>query len=40
MFTPLEEKQIIKLNHQLSHNIAIGLVASQHISSKLFLRIL
>ena len=36
MFTPLEEKQIIKLNHQLSHNIAIGLVASQHTSSKLF----
>ena len=36
MFTPLEEKQIIKLNHQLSHDITIGLVASQHTSSKLF----
>ena len=36
MFTPLEEKQIIKLNHQLSHDINIGLVASRHTSSKLF----
>ena len=36
MFTPLEEKQIIELNHQLSHDITIGLVASQHASSKLF----
>jgi hypothetical protein len=36
MFTTLEEKQIIKLNHQLSLDITIGLVASQHTSSKLF----
>ena len=36
MFTPIEEKQIIKLNHQLSHDITIGLVASRHTSSKLF----
>ena len=36
MFTPLEEKQIIKLNHQLSHDITIGLVASRHTSNKLF----
>jgi hypothetical protein len=36
MFTPLEEKQIIKLNHQLSHDITIGRVASRHSSSKLF----
>ena len=36
MFTPLEESQIIKLNHQLSHHISIGLVTSQHTSSKLF----
>ena len=36
MFTPLEESQIIKLNHQLSHNINIGLVTSRDASSKLF----
>jgi len=36
MFTPLEEKQIIKLNHRLSKDIAIGLVASRHTSSRLF----
>jgi glutaredoxin len=36
MFTPLEEKQISELNHQLSNDITIGLVASQHASSKLF----
>ena len=36
MFTPLEEKQIIKLNHQLSQDVTIGLVRSQHTSSKLF----
>ena len=36
MFTSLEEKQIIKLNHQLSQDITIGLVASQHTSSRLF----
>jgi len=36
MFTPLEEKQIIKLNHQLSHDITISLIASRHTSSKLF----
>jgi len=36
MFTPLEEKQIIKLNHQLCHDITIGLVASRHTSSNLF----
>ena len=36
MFTPHEKKQIIKLNHQLSHDITIGLVASRHTSSKLF----
>jgi hypothetical protein len=36
MFTPLEEKQITKLNHQLSHDVTIGLVASQHTSSRLF----
>jgi glutaredoxin len=36
MLTPLEEKQILKFNHQLSHDIAIGLVVSQHPSSKKF----
>ena len=36
MFTPLEEKQTIKLNHRLSNDITIGLVASRHTSSKLF----
>jgi hypothetical protein len=36
MFTPLEEKQLIKFNHQLSHDITIGLVASRHAGSKLF----
>ena len=36
MFTSLEEKQIIKLNHQLSQDITIGLVASQQTSAKLF----
>jgi glutaredoxin len=36
MFTPLEEKQLIKLNQQLSHDITIGLVASRHTSNKLF----
>jgi len=36
MFTPLEEEQIIKLNHQLSFDINIGLVASRHTSSRLF----
>ena len=36
MFTLLEEKQIIKLNHQLSQDVTIGLVRSQHASSKLF----
>ena len=36
MFSPVEEKQIIQLNHQLSGNITIVLVASQHSSSKLF----
>jgi alkyl hydroperoxide reductase subunit AhpF len=36
MFTPLEEKQIIKLNHRLSHDLTIGLVASRHTSSRLF----
>ena len=36
MFTPLEEKQIIKLNHQLSRDITIGLVSSRHTISKLF----
>ena len=36
MLTSLEEKQIIKLNHQLSHDITIGLLVSQHTSSKLF----
>jgi hypothetical protein len=36
MFTLLEEKQIIKLNHQLSHDVTIGLVKSEHASSKLF----
>ena len=30
MFTALEEKQIIKLNNQLSREITIGLVASAH----------
>jgi glutaredoxin len=36
MFTPLEKKQILKLNQRLSHDITIGLVASRHTSSKLF----
>jgi len=36
MFTLLEEKQIIKLNHQLSQDVTIGLVRSEHASSKLF----
>ena len=35
MFTLFEEKQIIKLNHQLSQDLTIGLVRSQHASSKL-----
>jgi hypothetical protein len=35
MLTLHEEKQIIKLNHQFSHDITIGLVASQHAISKL-----
>jgi alkyl hydroperoxide reductase subunit AhpF len=35
-FTPVEEKQLIKLNHQLSQDMTIGLVASRHTSSKLF----
>jgi hypothetical protein len=36
MFTLLEEKQIIKLNHQLSQDVTIGLVRSPHANSKLF----
>ena len=36
MFTGLEEKQIIKFNHQLSRNITIGLVLSEHTVSTLF----
>jgi hypothetical protein len=36
MLTSFEEKQIIKLNHQLCHDINIGLVASRHTSSRLF----
>jgi len=36
MFTPLEEKQIIKLNHQLSQVVTIGLARSEHTSSNLF----
>jgi len=36
MFTLLEEKQIIKLNHQLSQDVTIGLARSQHTSSNLF----
>jgi glutaredoxin len=36
MFTLLEEKQIIKLNHQLSQDVTIGLAISEHTSSKLF----
>jgi hypothetical protein len=35
MLTLHEEKQILKLNHQLPHDITIGLVASQHTNSKL-----
>lgn len=36
MFTPLEKKQILKLNHQLSHGIIIGLVSSDGNTGKLF----
>ncbi len=36
MFTPLEESQIIELNHQLSRHIRIGLATSQHACSRLF----
>ena len=36
MFTPLEEKQIKQLNHQLSHDMAIGLIESKHVSQVLF----
>ncbi len=36
MFTPHEEKQILKLNHQLSRDITIGLVSSEHTISILF----
>ena len=36
MFTALEEKQIIKLNQQLSHHIALGRVDSRHASNELF----
>jgi hypothetical protein len=36
MLTSFEEKQIIKLNHQLCHDINIGLVASRHTSSRMF----
>jgi glutaredoxin len=36
MFTLIEEKQIIKLNDQLSQDVTIGLVRSQHGNSKLF----
>jgi hypothetical protein len=36
MFTPLEEKQIIKLNHRLSNDLTIGLVVSRHTSSREF----
>ena len=36
MFSALEEKQIIKLNQQLSQPIALGRVDSQHASNQLF----
>jgi hypothetical protein len=36
MFTALEEKQIIKLNQQLSHPIALGRVDSRNASNELF----
>ena len=36
MFTLLEEKQIIKLNHQLSQDATIGLARSEHTNSNLF----
>lgn len=36
MFTPLEKKQIIKLNRQLSQGVTIGLARSEHTSSNLF----
>jgi len=36
MFTPLEEKQTIALNHQLSRGVTIGLVKSEHTCSNLF----
>ena len=36
MITPLEKKQIKQLNHQLSHDMTIGLVESEHASNKLF----
>ena len=36
MLTPLEEKQIKRLNRQLSHDITIGLIDSQHASQDLF----
>ena len=36
MFTDLEKKQLLKLNHELSQDITIGLVDSGHAHSKEF----
>ena len=36
MFTALEEKQILALKHRLSRDITIGIVDSEHKSSKVF----
>ena len=36
MFTALEEKQIIKLNHRISRDITVGLVDSEHPNRKMF----
>lgn len=36
MFTPLEEKQIEKLNHRLSHDLSVGLISTEDPISDLF----
>ena len=36
MFTPIEEKQILKFNNRLSRDTAIGLISTQNTITKLF----
>jgi hypothetical protein len=36
MFTALEKKQILKINDQITHEIAIGLIDSEHPKSNVF----